>query len=91
MNAKARELRLATVQTRFEMSMQRHVGILWNEVRARLDRSPEALKSLQAMELTGGEPDVVGKVSETGHIRFHDGSGESRCASEFRRGPDRPV
>lgn len=57
--------------------MHRHKGIGWTEVQARLESNPGALKSLHAMEATGGEPDVIGQDKETGHFTFGDCSTES--------------
>lgn len=76
MNAQERGALLQTLQTRFDTNMQRHKGIAWADVRDRLERNPRALKSLRAMEATGGEPDVIGQ-DETGHFRFCDCSQES--------------
>ena len=55
---------LHTLETRFARHMPRHAGIDWPEVRARLDAHPQALKALQAMEASGGEPDVIGRHPE---------------------------
>lgn len=49
---------LRALQARFDKNMHRHAGIAWADVQARLERDPDALRSLQAMEATGGEPDV---------------------------------
>lgn len=49
----------AVLQARFEANMQRHPGIAWGDVLARLERAGDALRSLRAMEDTGGEPDVI--------------------------------
>lgn len=68
---------LQTLQARFEAHMYRHVGIEWQEVCARLDSSPEALKSLREMEFTGGEPDVIARDSNSGHFVYCDCSAES--------------
>jgi hypothetical protein len=67
---------LETLQTRFEKNMQRHRGIAWSDVEARLERNPDALKSLQAMEESGGEPDVIA-AEKSGHITFCDCSAQS--------------
>lgn len=68
---------LRTLQARFEKNMHRHVGIAWAEVRTKLEGHHDALKSLQAMEATDGEPDVIGTDKETGHFIFCDCSAES--------------
>ncbi|MTV56256.1 DUF4256 domain-containing protein [Pseudoduganella buxea] len=67
---------LQTLQARFEGHPQRHAGIAWPEVLARLDGNASALKSLQAMEETGGEPDVTGR-DDDGRIVFCDCSAET--------------
>jgi len=68
---------LRTLEARFAKNMQRHPGIAWSDVLAKLEASPAALRSLQEMEVTGGEPDVIGQDKETGHITFCDCSAES--------------
>lgn len=67
---------IQVLTTRFEKSMNRHKGIAWATVQAKLERSPTALESLRAMEASGGEPDVIGK-DESGHVTFCDCSAES--------------
>jgi hypothetical protein len=57
--------------------MHRHAGTAWSDVLARLEGHSEALRSLQAMEATGGEPDVIGEANDSGHLVFCDGSPES--------------
>jgi hypothetical protein len=73
---KAQEL-LQTLQARFEKNMHRHKGVAWVEVQARFESNPNALRSLRAMEETGGEPDVIGQDKESGHFTFCDCSPES--------------
>ena len=68
---------LATLQDRFEANMGRHAGLEWANVQARLEAQPEKLHSLNNMERTGGEPDVVGHDSQTGEYIFYDCSAES--------------
>jgi len=68
---------LKTLQIRFEKNMKRHKGIEWEKVKARLEANPEKLWSLNAMEETGGEPDVVGFDKKTGEYIFYDCSAES--------------
>lgn len=63
---------LATLQDRFEKNPDRHAGIAWAKVQARLDAKPAKLKSLAAMESTGGEPDVTGQDAKTGEFIFTD-------------------
>ena len=57
--------------------MQRHEGVAWTEVRARLEGNPGALRTLHAMETTGGEPDLIARGEKTGRLRFCDCSVES--------------
>lgn len=75
MNAKDRRDLLAALQARFEKNMPRHKGIAWADVQARLESDAGALKSLAAMEATGGEPDVIGR--EGGAFVFCDCAAES--------------
>jgi len=77
MKAQEREELLQALQARFEKNVQRHKGIAWADVRARLDGNPAALVSLREMEATGGEPDVIGRDKKTGSFRFCDCSPES--------------
>jgi hypothetical protein len=72
-----RDALLKTLRTRFEENMQRHPGIAWSAVEARLIDSPAALASLHAMEESGGEPDVIGEDGETGRFTLCDCSAES--------------
>jgi hypothetical protein len=76
-NAEERENVLQVLKHRFETNMQRHPGIAWPAVQARLDSSPAALESLRAMEASGGEPDVIGQDAKTGQLTFCDCSAES--------------
>ncbi|KQP17793.1 hypothetical protein ASF43_07925 [Pseudorhodoferax sp. Leaf267] len=75
MNAQAKAALLHTVKSRFERHMQRHPGMAWALVQARLDQHPARLRALQAMEDTGGEPDVIGQDGEA--VLFCDCSAES--------------
>jgi len=68
---------ISTLKSRFEKNMNRHKGLDWAAVKARLDASPEKLWSVGEMERTGGEPDVVGLVEKTGEFIFYDCSAES--------------
>lgn len=77
MQAKQRDEMIQTLKSRFEMNMDRHKGIDWAKVQARLERNPDALKSLRAMESTGGEPDVIGHDKATGEFTFCDCSVQS--------------
>ena len=75
-NKQGEEL-LSTLKSRFEKNMNRHKGLDWNKVQARLEANPEKLGPLQEMEETGGEPDVVGHDPTTGEYIFYDCSAES--------------
>jgi len=84
MNAKAgklspkqRDALLNALQARFEKNMKRHKGLEWAKVQAKLEANPAALWSLQEMERTGGEPDVVGHDKKAGEYLFCDCSAES--------------
>jgi hypothetical protein len=68
---------LATLKARFEQNMNRHQGLEWANVQAKLEANPEKLWSLNQMERTGGEPDVVGHDKKTGEYIFYDCSSES--------------
>ncbi len=72
-----REQLLKGLKARFEKNMDRHPGLEWAKVQARLDANPEKLWSLSEMERTGGEPDVVGHDKKTGEYIFYDCSAES--------------
>jgi len=72
-----RERLLSTLKTRFERNMQRHQGLEWANVQAKLEANPEKLWSLNEMERTGGEPDVVGHDPQTGEYIFFDCSAQS--------------
>lgn len=74
--APSREELLSALQARFERHMDRHQGLEWAKVRARLD-DVARLRSLAEMEATGGEPDVVGRDQTTGGYIFVDCSAES--------------
>lgn len=68
---------LGTLKARFEKNMERHPGLAWADVAARLEANAGKLWSLSEMEDTGGEPDVVGQDEETGEFIFYDCSAES--------------
>ncbi len=72
-----RERILEILKDRFEKNMARHKGLAWTDLQAALERKPENLWSLNEMETTGGEPDVVGHDGQTGEYIFCDCSGES--------------
>ena len=68
---------LRSLKRRFEKHMQRHKGIAWAEVQARLEGNLRALESLRQMEDSGGEPDVIGRDKATGRYTFCDCAAES--------------
>src|SRR5580693_607736 len=68
---------LRALKARFEKNMNRHKGLEWDKVQAKLEANAEKLRSLHEMERTGGEPDVVGHDKKTGEYIFHDCSAES--------------
>src|SRR5687768_13212049 len=68
---------LQTLKTRFEKNMSRHKGLEWAEVQAKLEANPGKLWSLDDMETTGGEPDVVGYDKKTDEYVFYDCSVET--------------
>jgi len=68
---------LALVKSRFEKNMNRHPGLDWAKIQTRLEARPSKLWSLNEMEITGGEPDVVGQDQQTGEFIFYDCSGET--------------
>jgi hypothetical protein len=68
---------LSALKTRFEENMNRHKGLEWAKVQARLEANNQKLWSLSEMEITGGEPDVVGADNKTGEYIFYDCSAES--------------
>ncbi|MBX2966732.1 MAG: DUF4256 domain-containing protein [Cyclobacteriaceae bacterium] len=72
----AKEL-LGTLNKRFAQNMNRHKGIAWADVEAKLKANPQKLWSLNEMEETGGEPDVIGYDKKTGEYIFYDCSPET--------------
>ncbi len=75
-----REQLLSTLRARFDSNMNRHKGLEWSKVQSRLETNTEKLWSLQEMERTGGEPDVVGHDKKTGEFIFFD------CSSQTPQG-----
>src|SRR5437016_2321252 len=72
-----REALFRALKARFEKNMNRHKGLEWAKIRAKLEANTEKLWSLHEMERTGGEPDIVGHDKETGEYIFYDCSAES--------------
>ena len=77
LSEKQREELLKALKARFEKNMNRHKGLAWVKVQARLEADAEKLWLLNEMERTGGEPDVVGQDKKTGEFIFYDCSAES--------------
>lgn len=77
MSLEQREKLLKELKARFEKNMNRHKGLEWAKVQARLEANTEKLWSLNEMERTGGEPDVVGFDKKTGEYILYDCSVES--------------
>ncbi len=80
LDVEQQEQLLNLLKARFEMNMNRHEGIEWEKVQAKLEQNPEKLWSLNEMEQTGGEPDVIGYDEETGEYIFCD------CVKESPKG-----
>ncbi len=72
-----REDLLGALKARFEKNMNRHKGLEWAKVQAKLEGNTEKLRSLNEMESTGGEPDVIGHDKKTDEYIFYDCSAES--------------
>ena len=77
LTSEQREELLSTLKARFENKMNRHEGLDWAKIQAKLENNIEKLWSLHEMERTGGEPDVVGHDKKTGEYIFYDCSAES--------------
>jgi len=77
LSAEQRQELLGALKSRFEKNMNRHKGLAWAEVQAKLEANAEKLWSLHEMERTGGEPDLVGHDKKTGEYIFYDCSAES--------------
>ncbi|WP_423735087.1 DUF4256 domain-containing protein [Chitinophaga caseinilytica] len=80
LTADQRDALLKTLKARFEKNMRRHKGIDWSKVQERIEAHPAKLWSLNEMEETGGEPDVIGFDKKSGEITFCD------CAPESPKG-----
>ena len=77
LSSEQREQLLSALKVRFQKNMNRHKGLEWSSVQAKLEANAEKLWSLNEMETTGGEPDVVGHDKKTGEFIFYDCSPES--------------
>lgn len=71
---------ISILTIRFEKNMNRHKGISWNTVQEKLEAFPQKLRSLNEMEMTGGEPDVADHDKKAGEFIFYD------CAAESPKG-----
>jgi hypothetical protein len=80
LSPKQREELFKTLKARFEKNMNRHRGLEWSKVQAKLETSPDKLSSLYEMEMTGGEPDVVRHDKQSGEYIFFD------CSTETPKG-----
>src|SRR4051812_49143629 len=80
LSSTANEELVALLKIRFEKNKGRHAAIEWAAVQAKLESNPAKLWSLNEMEMTGGEPDVVGRDEATGEYIFYD------CAPESPKG-----
>ena len=74
---KQRDEFIAVLKSRFEKNLNRHKGLVWSKVEAKLAGKAEKISALYAMEMTGGEPDVVGLDKKTGEYLFYDCAAES--------------
>src|SRR2546421_12706804 len=77
LSLKQRDELLRALKARFEKNVSRHKGLEWAKVQAKLEANTKKLWSLNEMERTGGEPDVVGHDKKTGEYIFYDCSSES--------------
>jgi len=77
LSPKQREQLLDALKTRFEKNMKRHKNLEWADIQPKLEANPEKLWSLNEMERTGGEPDVVGRDRASGEYLFYDCAPES--------------
>src|SRR5436190_16449343 len=77
LSPKQREELLSALKAPFEKNLNRHKGLEWAKVQAKLEANADKLWSLNEMERTGGEPDVVGHDKKTGECVFYDCSAES--------------
>jgi hypothetical protein len=82
---KQREEILKALKARFEKNPNRHKGLAWAQVQAKLEANAGKLWSLNEMEKTGGEPDVVGHDKKTGEYIFYDCAARARWNSSCRR------
>ena len=77
LSSKEKEELFKVLKSRFEKNMSRHKGLVWDKIQARLEANAGKLWSLNEMEETGGEPDVIGHDKKSGKFIFYDCSAES--------------
>ena len=77
LSTEKRDELLKILTARFEKNSKRHEGLEWAKVQAKLEANPEKLWSINEMEITGGEPDVIGYDKKTDEYTFYDCSAES--------------
>ena len=77
LSSEQRSALLKILKGRFEKNMNRHKGMDWTKIQAKLEANADKLWSLNEMEITGGEPDVVGHDKKSGEFIFYDCSAES--------------
>lgn len=77
LSSQERDKLIAALQSRFQKNMSRHKSMVWSEVQKKLDKNPDKLWSLNEMETTGGEPDVVNYDKKSGEYVFIDCAPES--------------
>ncbi len=77
MKTQERQELLQVLETRFKKYVHRHEDVSWAKVQAKLEGKPEVLESLLALEMSGGEPDVIAQNNETGAVTFCDCSAQS--------------
>jgi len=77
LSSEQRSALFGTLRTRFEKNINRHKSLKWADVQAKLEINNKKLWSLNEMEITGGEPDVIGYDKKTGEYIFYDCSAES--------------
>ena len=82
LSSKQRDALLGLLRARFQQNMDRHAGLDWAKILARLEAHPAKLRSLDEMERSGGEPDVIGHDKKTGEYIFFDCSAEHTAYSD---------
>ena len=91
MTKSERDQLLRALEARFKKRPHRHAGVAWSDVLSRLEATPAALKTLAAMEASGGEPDVIGVDGASGRILFCDCAAESPAGRRSLRFDDEAL